>query len=132
LSRWQGAIATLQQAQRRGTVLAIGLSTHNPRYVREAITSGVMDCVFVTLNVAGTWVEGQGGNEAMIQACHKAERAGLGVVILKVLGNGGLASQKARALRWAVRQRFADGVIVGVETVSQLQEDAAYFSSKSP
>ena len=44
------------------STLAIGLSTHHPRFVREAIRMGVFDCVFMTLNCAGTWVEGRGGN----------------------------------------------------------------------
>jgi len=126
LMAWGGAIEALLKTKRRGEITAIGLSTHNPRYVREAIDSGVMDCVFVTLNVAGTWVEGRGGNAAMIRACQEAKRAGLGVVILKVLGNGALVTQRSRALRWAARRAFADGVIVGVETNVQLREDLRY------
>jgi len=128
LEAWTGAIEACLAAKRRGQILTVGLSTHHPRYVQAAISTGVLDCVFVTLNVAGTWVEGSGGNPAMITACKAAKRAGLGVVILKVLGNGQLAVQKARALRWAVRQSFADGIIVGVETLGQLQEDLAYFA----
>jgi aryl-alcohol dehydrogenase-like predicted oxidoreductase len=142
LREWRGAIDALVRAKRRGDVLAIGLSTHNPRFVREAIDTGVMECVFVTLNVAGTWVEGGGGNgaclprrsqqanfarrrQAMIDACQAAKRAGLGVVLLKVLGNGALVSQRISALRWAFSRPFADGVIVGVETIAHVRRDLA-------
>jgi len=131
LATWRGAIEALRRAKQRGDVLAIGLSTHHPRYVQEAIKTGMLDCVFVTLNVAGTWVEGRGGNPAMIVTCQEAKRAGLGVVILKALGNGQLVSQKGRALRWAVSRSFADGIIVGVETIAQLREDLIYFSSNN-
>ncbi len=64
----------------------------------------------------------------MIESCVLAKQAGLGVVILKVLGNGQLVSQKMRALQWAARLPFADGIIVGVETLKQLREDVAYVS----
>ncbi len=127
LRAWEGAIKSLRRAKQRGEVLAIGISTHNPRYVREAICAQ-LDCVFVTLNVAGSWVEGRGGNAAMIRACREARQAGLGVVLLKVLGNGALTHRRVQALRWAIRKPFADAVIVGVETIAQLHDDLVFFS----
>jgi aryl-alcohol dehydrogenase-like predicted oxidoreductase len=133
LVAWHGALEALAKAKRRGEVLAIGLSTHHPRSVRDAIKTGELDCVFVTLNMTGTWVEGRGGSPAMIEACQEAKRAGLGVVILKVLGNGQLVGRKAQALRWAVSRSFVDGIIVGVETIAQLREDLVYFTDgRSP
>jgi len=130
LSCWESALDTLHKAKRRGEVLAVGLSTHNPRFVRDGVARKVVDCVFVTLNVAGTWVEGRGGTRSMIEACQDAARTGVGVVLLKVLGNGALIPQRSRALRWAIGQAFADGVIVGTETIAQLRDTLRYFGGR--
>jgi aryl-alcohol dehydrogenase-like predicted oxidoreductase len=127
LGRWAGALAALRRAKRHGDVRAIGLSTHHPRYVLAAIEEQ-LDAVFATLNVAGTWNEGPDGREGMVRACRQAARAGLGVVILKVLGNGALCSQKARALRWAARYPHADAVLIGMASVDELRENVTYFA----
>jgi len=125
LRHWRGALKTLARAKRRGDVRAIGLSTHRPRLVREALEAGGLDCVFVTLNLAGAWIEGRGGRAAMIEACRLARRAGMGVVLLKVLASGQLSGRRVQALRWAARQPFADAILIGVETTSQLHQDLA-------
>lgn len=121
LTAWDGAIAYLLRAQRRGLVRAIGISTHDARWVRQACVDPRLQVIFGTLNQAGLWLDGGTTREEMRRTLEIASYRGYGIGILKVLGSGALVRRRRAAICWAAAHSFAQTLVIGVENTRQLE-----------
>ncbi len=124
LTRWDGAIEYLVRAKRRGLVRAIGISTHDARWIRQACLDPRLAVILGTLNQDGLWLDGGTTRDEMRQTLEIAYYRGYGIGLLKVLGSGALVRRRAEAIRWAAAHPFAHTLIIGVDSIPKLEENA--------
>lgn len=145
LSERAGAWKALVDAKASGRVRAIGLSTHHTDVAEAASDMGELDCVFALLNVEGLGIRTgeQGGSgaklpgyyiedrpgtrEEMEAALLKCHEAGKGVFTMKALGGGNLASDYFDAMDYAFGRPFTDSVMVGMSSLKEIDDMAAYI-----
>jgi predicted aldo/keto reductase-like oxidoreductase len=86
--RWEeamapgGALEAAKQAQQQGKTRFIGLSSHNPVYLKKAIECGEFDTILLTYNIASRWMEPE------ILPLAKARN--VGVAVMKPLSGGAI------------------------------------------
>ncbi|MDR1669974.1 MAG: aldo/keto reductase [Oscillospiraceae bacterium] len=134
------ALEALYECKAKGTVRAVGLSTHRPEGVFAAVNAG-LDVVHPLLNMAGlglTAAAGDGrstgerssslqGRAAMEAAVTAAAEAGLGVYIMKALGGGHLWRDAQNALTYA--RQWGHSLALGMRDAQEVEAAAAFFET---
>jgi aryl-alcohol dehydrogenase-like predicted oxidoreductase len=117
-----------QPGKARGRVRALGLSTHSVEVARQAAGWPETDVLMLPLNATGvclpdTHIE-DGSVAEMLAAARLAWESGKGVVAMKVLGCGTLASDPAAAIAFADRLPYVHSLCIGMRSVREIDEDA--------
>jgi predicted aldo/keto reductase-like oxidoreductase len=97
----RGAWACLREAKAQGLVRAIGVSTHHVDVAERVASDPEVDVLFPLINFKGLGIrrgEAAGSREEMAAAIEKAEKAGIGVFVMKVFGGGNLVADYLTAL----------------------------------
>lgn len=117
------ALEYLYACKARGTVRAVGLSTHQAAGVDAAVSAG-LDIVHPLLNFKGMGL--RGGLADMEKAILRAGAAGLGVYTMKALGGGALYKDAAAALTYALR--WGGSTALGIRCREELLDDVYFFT----
>jgi aryl-alcohol dehydrogenase-like predicted oxidoreductase len=130
-----GAWQALIDARAKGTVRAIGLSTHHVDITRAAADIKELDVVFPLINYAGLGI--RKGNafatrEEMLEAIHACRTAGKGVFSMKAFGGGSLTANYQQALDFIFAQPDIDSVMIGFGKTSEVDDLLAYLEGKMP
>jgi predicted aldo/keto reductase-like oxidoreductase len=143
------AMAWLLEQKDKGTIRAVGLSTHAVEPVRAlaaaatsssgkghetgAVWQGLdpgpyryADIVHPLLNLRGIGLI-DGSADDMVQACSDAHAAGLGVYGMKMLGGGHLLPQFEEATAFALGLDCADAFAVGMQDRDEIDMNIALF-----
>lgn len=140
-----------QQLKRKGTIRAIGASSHNPVTARRVVESGVVDLLMFSVNPAFDMMPPETDLETMIgdpagsmtgmnpvraDLYRLCEQRGVGITVMKTLGAGKLLSREhtpfaepltvGQCIHYALTRPAVASVMVGVEIVEQLEEALAY------
>jgi aryl-alcohol dehydrogenase-like predicted oxidoreductase len=129
-----GALAGLREAQDRGLVRYVGITSHSRGVLRRAIESGEFDTVQVKYSAFNL------RNQALIRLAH---RRGIGVIAMKPLGGFGMVGElkasphwdrlNARTLlRYALSNRYLSVVIPGMRSPREVEENVATAASGEP
>jgi len=126
-----GAVEEARQAQQQGLIRHFGITIHRAvPQMEQAIRSGE----FETLMVAYNPLDPEGVEPTVLPLAHQR---GLGVVIMKALGGGTLATPAgmkapgqpdrlvAGCLRFALSHPAVSVVLAGIETTAQVEENVA-------
>ncbi len=119
------ALEALYDAKAKGTIRAVGLSTHRPEGVLAAVKAG-LDIVHPLLNIAGLGLP-QNGRAAMEDAITAAVNAGLGVYTMKALGGGHLWRDAQNALTYA--RRWGHSLALGMRDVQEVEAAVTFFET---
>jgi len=115
-----GALEAALEGQRAGKVRFIGISGHaRPNILALALERFPFDVVMSALSVADTMVSGP--QHFLLPA---AQKAGCGIVAMKVLGDSQLVEHHSAAIRFALGLG-AHTAVVGVQSVAELEQAAA-------
>ncbi|HBT75360.1 MAG TPA: aldo/keto reductase [Planctomycetaceae bacterium] len=90
-TKWARQMDALAKLKEQGKIRAHGVSTHSNKAVVAAAESNWADAVHVRLNSEGERMDGKPSPETVantVDAVRKAHDAGLGVVAMKVVGEG--------------------------------------------
>jgi predicted aldo/keto reductase-like oxidoreductase len=117
-----GAYEALLQARAAGKIRWLGITGHSREVMLKAIGTGRFDTVQFPFNPIETEWE-----ETVIPA---AKKAGIGTICMKPFAGGAIRSH-ALALRYELT-RGMDVVIPGMDTVSQVEENAAVGEKLAP
>ncbi|OPY57441.1 MAG: General stress protein 69 [Pelotomaculum sp. PtaU1.Bin035] len=123
---WE-AIEYLLEAKSRGTVRAIGVSTHNVEGVLGAADFPEIDVIHPLINVAGVGIQG-GTADDMLQAIRYAFSAGKGIYAMKALGGGNLLNRSEEAFEYIMSIPELASVAVGMSTVDEVEYNTRLFS----
>ena len=125
--RWQDAI---QDAQHRQIVRARGASVHGLEALRQVPQNNWLQVAMIRMNHRGTRMD-SGGNfweangdvQEVVQYVHAARKTGMGVISMKLIGEGVFNREDRRkAMRFAFQNAGVDCVTVGYKSPAEVDE----------
>jgi aryl-alcohol dehydrogenase-like predicted oxidoreductase len=122
---WE-AVEELIRARERGTVRAIGISTHSVPGVRAASAIAEFDVIHPIINLRGIGIR-DGSVEQMLEAIAVAAGAGKGLYGMKALGGGNLINERKEALAFALGVPGLSSVAVGMQSLEEVRYNVAVF-----
>jgi 1-deoxyxylulose-5-phosphate synthase len=126
--RWQEAIL---EAQQRETILVHGASVHGLPALRQVPGNKWLEVAMIRMNHKGTRMDSENddwsaiGNVSEVVAhVHAAHSAGMGVISMKLIGDGTFTNREDRqkAMRFAFRNAGVDSVTVGYKNTAEIDE----------
>ena len=120
------ALVYLQKQKERGHIGAVGVSTHFVACVEAAPRFPMIDVIHPLINRAGIGIQ-DGTREDMERAIQSARERGIGIFAMKPLGGGHLISENRAALQYAIGSPLLDSVAMGMQSVEEIDADAAAF-----
>jgi aryl-alcohol dehydrogenase-like predicted oxidoreductase/NAD-dependent dihydropyrimidine dehydrogenase PreA subunit len=117
------ALEYLVESRERGTVRAVGISTHTVAGVRAVLDRPEIDVVHPLFNIKGLGIR-DGSREDMLDAIRSAWSQGKGIYLMKALGGGHLLPMAEQALAYCFGQECAASVAVGMQTRAEIDFNA--------
>lgn len=127
---WQ-AVECLLEAKEKGTVRALGISTHSVRGVIAAAGVPEFDVIHPLVNITGIGIQ-DGTVEDMVAAIAEANKAGKGIYGMKALGGGNLIGNTREAFDFALSLPGLASVAVGMRTPAEVDYNVAVFNGLIP
>ncbi len=112
-TRYRGIMDVLAEAKQKGVIRAHGVSCHSIEALRTAAASSWVEVDLVRLNPIGSHMDA--GPETVLTEIHKMRANGVGVVGMKILGQGDLGDRPAAAIRYALSTSALDAFTIGAE-----------------
>ena len=130
------ALEALQEAQVKGWIRHIGLSSHAVAVVRAMAGHPEIEAVLAALNMAGKSMHHTGTREEMEGAIKRCYEAGQGVYIMKPFARGRLfedankdrplsPDQARQGLAYLYALPYIHSIIPGMRTVEQVEQNVA-------
>ena len=123
------ALIWLQKQKEAGRIGAVGVSTHYVACVRAAPRFPMIDVIHPLINRAGIGIQ-DGSREDMEAAIAAARDFGIGIFAMKPLGGGHLIADNRASLDYAVHNPLLDSVAVGMQTIEEIDANAAAFEGR--
>ena len=142
----------VMELKRSGTIRHIGLSSHNPRVAQKAALSGYVEMILFSINPAFDMLPASENIDTLFADSYDASLRGIdadrallyrtceqndvGITVMKGFAGGRLFDEKrspfgvrltpVQCIHYALTRPAVASVMVGVETVEQLEEALAY------
>jgi predicted aldo/keto reductase-like oxidoreductase len=126
--RWQDAIL---EAQHRETIVTHGASVHGLPALRQVSGNKWLDVAMIRVNHKGAKMDNEtddwnspGNVSEVVTHVRAARSAGMGVISMKLIGEGAFTSRTDRqqAMRFAFRNAGVDCVTVGYKNTAEIDE----------
>jgi aryl-alcohol dehydrogenase-like predicted oxidoreductase len=126
--RWQDAIL---EAQSRQSILTHGASVHGLPALRQVPGFNWLDVAMIRMNHKGAAMDNetdvgntQGNVNAVVAQVHQTRAAGIGIISMKLIGEGAFTerSDRQEAMRFAFRNAGVDCVTVGYKNTAEIDE----------
>ena len=124
-----GAFQCLNDYKAKGTIRAVGISTHAVGIVKRAAEVKEIDIIFPIINKLGMGIVG-GNVEDMIKAISEAHKAGKGLYAMKVLAGGHLINQLEEAFHFVRNIKGISSLAVGMVSSEELELNLKIFNDK--
>jgi len=121
------AVEYLLKEKDRGTVRAVGISTHHVEGVAGAAAVPEIDVIHPLINVTGIGIKG-GTASDMLEAIKSAAVCGKGLYAMKALGGGNLCARLDEAFRYVLSIPELASVAVGMSSCEEVEYNARLFS----
>jgi predicted aldo/keto reductase-like oxidoreductase len=144
-----------QQLKAKGTIKAIGMSSHNPAVALKAVKTGLIDVLMFSLNPAFDLLPSDAGLEKMFhlketfqdgqlqgidpvrrELYETCETMGVGITVMKGLGAGALLSDKSspfgvaltplQCIHYALTRPGVSSFMLGARTPDEVRISARY------
>jgi predicted aldo/keto reductase-like oxidoreductase len=133
-ARWQNAIL---EAESRKIIVSHGASVHGLPALRQVPTNKWLQVAMIRMNHKGTRMDTEGnfwdstGNvPEVVQHVHAARTAGLGVISMKLIGEGVFNHEdRQKAMRFAFQNAGVDCVTVGYKSPAEVDEAIANLNA---
>jgi aryl-alcohol dehydrogenase-like predicted oxidoreductase len=126
--RWQDGI---QEAQSRKIIVGRGASVHGLPALRQVPDNKWLELAMIRMNHKGTAMDaedyntrGPGNVSEVVTHVHQAKKDGMGVISMKLVGEGRFTNREDRkaAMRYAFRKAGVDSVTVGYKNTAEIDE----------
>jgi 1-deoxyxylulose-5-phosphate synthase len=127
-ARWQDAVL---EAQSKKTVLTHGASVHGLPALRRVSENPWLQVAMIRMNHKGAKMDNETDNwnapgnvNEVVDHVHAARSAGLGVISMKLIGEGSFTDRadRQKAMRFAFRNAGVDAVTVGYKNTAEIDE----------
>jgi 1-deoxyxylulose-5-phosphate synthase len=115
-----GAMAVLSEAKEKGIIRAHGVSCHDLGALKTAAATDWVDVDLARLNPAGAVMDA--GVDQVLPVLSEMKRKGKGIIGMKILGAGRLASRIDDALQYAIASPVLDCFTIGAANRAQLDD----------
>ncbi len=116
-TRYRGAMDVLSEAKEKGIIRAHGVSCHSLEALRAAAASPWVDIDLVRLNPIGSHMDAD--PQTVLAEIHKMRARGVGIVGMKILGQGDMSDRPSEAIRYALGTGALDAFTIGAQTQSE-------------
>ncbi len=113
--------------KQKGTIKAVGVSTHNVEVVEAAAEMDEIDVIHPLVNKKGVGI-GDGTTEEMLSAVKKAFDNGKGIYSMKPLGGGNLLSSYKESMDFVLNQSCIHSIAVGMQSVEEVIMNICVFN----
>lgn len=127
---WE-AVEFLLGEKKKGTVRALGISTHSVEGVVAAALVPEFDIIHPLINIAGVGIM-KGNREDMERAIGEAHLMGKGMYGMKSLGGGNLLARVQEAFSYVLSLPGLSAVAVGMRTLAEVDYNVKIFEGLLP
>lgn len=124
-----GALQCLKDYKSKGTIRAIGISTHAVGIVRRAAEIKEIDIIFPIINRLGMGIIG-GSVDEMVKAISGASKAGKGLYAMKALAGGHLIDQLEESFNFARNIKGISSIAIGMVNQEELELNLRIFNDE--
>jgi aryl-alcohol dehydrogenase-like predicted oxidoreductase len=125
--RWQDGI---NEAEQKKAVISHGASVHGLPALRQFPGNPWLEIAMVRMNHTGAKMDGEdfthgpGNVPEVVEHVHQVHQQGMGVISMKLVGEGSFTSRQDRqkAMRFAFRHAGVDAVTVGYKNTAEIDE----------
>ncbi len=125
--RWQDGI---NEAEHKKAVVSHGASVHGLPALRQFPGNQWLDIAMIRMNHTGAKMDGEdfthgpGNVPEVVQHVHQVHQQGMGVISMKLVGEGAFTNREDRqkAMRFAFRNAGVDAVTVGYKNTAEIDE----------
>jgi 1-deoxyxylulose-5-phosphate synthase len=118
--RYRSVMDVLSEAKQKGIIRAHGCSCHSIEALRTAAKSPWVEIDLVRINPIGSHMDAD--PDTVVSVLREMKTAGKGIVGMKILGQGDLATRQGEALKYALSLGVLDAFTIGAESKAE-QED---------
>ncbi len=113
-TRYRGAMDVLSEAKAKGIIRAHGVSCHSLSALKAAAASPWVEVDLVRLNPIGSHMDADPAT--VIPVIQQMRAKGVGIVGMKILGQGDLREKPSEAIRYALGTGVLDAMTIGAES----------------
>ena len=117
--RRQPALEALLKAKERGTIRAVGASSHSVRTIALMARDPRIELLHPIVNQGGFGIQDASLDE-LLNVLREAKQAGKGVYAMKPLGGGHLRNNVPEALQWLKTRPEVDSFTVGMTSTDEV------------
>jgi predicted aldo/keto reductase-like oxidoreductase len=127
-ARWQDGISEMQQRQ---AIRARGASVHGLPALRQVPTNDWLQIAMIRMNQKGAHMDadnpnthGPGNVDEVVEHVKQARKAGLGVISMKLIGEGSFIdhTDRQQSMRFAFHHAGVNAVTVGYKSTAEVDE----------
>lgn len=115
---WE-AIEYLIKEKEKGTIRALGISSHRVEGVYGACKIKELEVIHPIINIKGLGIE-DGSRQDMEQAISYAKSKGKGIYAMKIFGGGNLSSSADECFEYALNLEDVDSMAIGMITRDEI------------
>ena len=124
-----GAFQCLNDYKAKGTIRAIGISTHAVGIVKRAAEIKEIDIIFPIINKLGMGILG-GSADDMVEAISEAHEAGKGLYAMKALAGGHMIGQLEESFNFVRNIKGISSIAVGMVNQEELELNLKIFNDE--
>lgn len=123
-TRWQTQLRpmmdALEAAKQKKRIRAHGISIHSLDVMKQAAEDPWVDCAFCRINPVGEKMDAK--PEEVVPVLTKLHNAGKGITGMKILGEGAIADQREKSVRYVLGLECVDAIVIGFESKGQVDD----------
>jgi aryl-alcohol dehydrogenase-like predicted oxidoreductase/ferredoxin len=124
-----GALQCLNDYKAKGTIRAVGISTHAVGTVKRAAEIKEIDIIFPIINILGMGII-DGSVDDMVKAISEAHKARKGLYAMKALAGGHLIDQLEEAFHFVRNIKGISSLAVGMVSSEELELNLKIFNDE--
>lgn len=110
----------LEAAKQKGIIRAHGISIHNLNVLKAVPDNPWVDICLARINPIGTFMDGK--PEEVVPVLERIHKAGKAITGIKILGEGRIADQREKSLRFVLGLECVDSIVIGFEAADQIDD----------
>jgi aryl-alcohol dehydrogenase-like predicted oxidoreductase len=131
--QWRGKMQpymdVLDEEKEAGRVRAVGCSCHTFDALKAAVEEPWIDVILARINPDGVKMDAPA--DQVVPVLRQAKEAGKAIIGMKIFGEGQLADQRDRCMKFAQELGILDAMTIGFEKPEQI-DDALQLMAKYP